>query len=474
MNLRTVAAKGFLWTFLDTLLSKGIAIIASILLARLLSPREFGLLGMIYVFTSISQSLVDGGLTSSLIRSDDTTSLDYATIFYTNLGIGFLLYALLFITAPLIAGFYGEPDLIMVIRVYTLIIVINSFSAVQRALFTKKLAFKKLMYLNIPGIIIGSIVGILMAFYSYGVWSIVAMQLVTQIVFNICLWIFSDWSPKFEFSKSRLAKHFDFGYKLTISGVINAVYDNIYNIIIGKFYTTELLGQMDRAKVYNNYPMHILSAMITKVTYPLLSTIKNERERLVQSYREILQVTTFISIPLMLVLSIIATPLFVLVLGEQWREAASFFKILCFAGMLYPILSFNLNLLKVLGRSDLFLKIEIIKKSIATGIILIAINFDIYVLVWSAVVIAVMELVINTHYTKKLVNYNLTSQISDVSITLITGAAMYVILFYLNTITNFNGNLVLQILVPAAIGLLLFFGFNFIFRNPVVNLIRGK
>lgn len=470
MSIKIDATRGLFWSFLDVGVSRGIGLVASVSMARLLSPRDFGLMGMIYVFTAISASLVDSGLTSSLVRSKEVNEKDYSTIFFTNISISFFLYGIIFICAPFIASFYEEPILVHVIRVYATIFIINAFSAVQNCLFTKKMDFRSLMLLNIPGIVLGAIAGVVMAYLDYGVWSIVTMQLITQGVYTIMLWLVSSWKPKWLFSYSSLKKHFNFGYKLTLSGLLNSGFNNIYNIIIGKFFSTQALGQYERAKKFNDYPVIILTGMISKVTYPLLSEIQNEKERLKKAYEQILQSVFFISAPVMLLLSVVSEPLILLLLGEKWEQAAIFFKILCFAGILYPVHAFNLNLLKVYGRSDWFLKLELIKKMIIAVAVLAMFPFGVYGLVWSSVISSVLALVINTHYTNKLINYSLIKQIKDMRYTIGISTIMYVGTYlFINSLSLSKLN---QVLFTCILGGAIYISLSYIFKVPSFNLIR--
>ncbi len=470
MTLKKAATSGLLWTFIDTAVSRGIGLVASIILARLLFPEDFGLMGMIYIITSIAATLVDSGLTASLIRTKFIKSIDYSTIFYTNIFVSILLYGIVYATAPLIADFYQEFVLVNILRVYGLIFVINAFSAVQIARFTKKMQFKKLMIYNIPGVLIGSIAGVFMAYNGYGVWSIVCMQLLTQSVLALTLWIMSDWKPKKEFSTIKLKTHYNFGYKLMFSGLLNAGFNNIYNVLIGKFFSTGMLGQFERAKSYNDYPVTILTTMIGKVSYPLLANIQDEKERLILVYKRILKFAFFVSAPLMLTLSAVGKPLFLFVLGEKWETAATFFQILCFAGLLYPIHAFNLNLLKVLGRSDLFLKLEILKKCIIVIFVAMTFHYGIYGLVWSMLLSSVGALFVNTYYTNKLIGYSVWNQFSDLKLSALLSALMFIMMwFVLSRLDGFS--LLFQIVIPAITGLSFYVVTNSVFKNDSFQLL---
>lgn len=470
MTLKKAATSGLIWTFLDTAVSRGVGLVASVILARILVPEDFGLMGMIYIVTSVSATLVDGGLTASLIRTKDISSIDYSTIFFTNVIVSLFLYGIAYISAPFISEFYDEPILINILRLYGLIFVINSFSAVQISRFSKNMEFRKLMLYNIPGIVTGSIIGVIMAYNNYGVWSIIVMQLSTQSLLSIVLWVMSDWKPKFEFSIEKLKIHYNFGYKLMFSGLLNSGFDNIYNIVIGKFFSTSLLGQFERARSYNNYPVTILTTMVGKVTYPLLSNIQDEKERLIYVYKKILRFAFFVSAPLMLTLSAIGKPLFLLVLGDKWETAAVFFQILCFAGLLYPIHAFNLSLLKVLGRSDLFLKLEIIKKIIIVVFVVITFQYGVYGLVWSSLFSSVGALFVNTYYTQKLIQYSIWDQFKDLRITILISSFTYLIIFATVNYIPFT-SLLLKILIPSLLGLLFYLLMNFLVKNDSLKLV---
>lgn len=475
MSLRKAATSGMIWTFMDTVVARGTTIVASILLARLLSPRDFGLMGMIYIFTSISSALIDSGLTSSLIRDNNVDDDDYNTVFWSNIVFSFLIYLILFFLSPYIAIFYEEELLINVIRVYSLIFIFGSLVAVQIAILSKKLEFKKLMLLNLPGVIIGSLVGIIFAYLDFQYWSIIVMQLSTQGIYVLFVWFTAMWTPKFFFSRSTFKKHFNFGYKIALISIFSTFFDNIYNVMIGKFYSVNQLGQFDRARTFNNYPVGILTSIITKVSYPLLSNIQDDKSLMHSAYKKIIQLTFFISLPLMAFLSVVSYPLIILVLGNEWQSAAVFFQILCAAGVLYPLNAFNMNILKVFGRSDWLLKNEVIKKLIMAALIGMAFPFGIIFLVWSLVIFSIIALVINAYYTDRLIDYSLFRQIKDSTRTIYTGIIAYGISWFLFSHLQ-NQSEVLQILLPFTIGYTTFLIMNFILKNEallfVIDLIK--
>lgn len=471
MNLKKAATAGIIWTFLDTVVGRGIGIIAAILLARMLSPREFGLLGMIYIFTGIATSLADSGMSASLIRHKEADALDYTTVFYTNLFFAGLVYGLLFLAAPAIAAFYQEPALVPISKIYGLLIILRAFSAVQVAILSREMDFKKLMILSLPGTLIGAVFGVLLAANGWKVWSLIGMQLLNQTIYSILLWWYSRWKPSWHFSKERLKIHYSFGYKLMLSGLLNTVFDNLYNLIIGKFFSVTALGFFERAKKFNQYPVSILTGIIGRVAYPLLSGIQGQRERLASVYKQILQFIFFVAAPSMLLLSVVAVPLFTVVLGGKWVESAVLFKILCFSAILYPIHVFNLNLLKVEGRSDLFLRLEIIKKIIVVVVVIASFPFGLKGLVWGMVLTSFLALVVNTHYTQKLINYSLFSQILDMRRTIIALVVMYAVAYFLAHTLLGAYALGWQIILPLFAGSLVYLLASLLLKNPALIMI---
>jgi O-antigen/teichoic acid export membrane protein len=462
--LRKQTFLGLIWTFADTFLVRGISFIATIFIARLLGPSEFGLIGMISVFIAIGTSLVDSGLSSSLIRTQDADDTDFSTVFYLNLGMSFLVYIVLFLAAPYIAFFYNQPILTNVIRLYCFSFLISAFSSIQLAILDKEMQFRKMMLYNIPGVIIGVSVGISLGYLGYGVWSIIWMYLTTQIIQSLILWTCSKWKPSRTFSREKMSYHYGFGYKLMLSSLLDTVFKNIYNILIGKFFSVKSLGFYERANTFNEYPVSILTTIIARVSYPLLATMQSEKDRLASVYKQLLQFTFFITAPLMLGAAAIAKPLFLLVLGEQWLPAVPFFKIICLASMLYPIHAFNINILKVFGRTDLFLKLEIVKKIIVVVSILIAFQFGIYGLVWSSVVTSFLALVINTHYSSEMINYTTGNQLVDMLPTFFMSVAIFFVMTYLVSLLE-PYSIYFQIILPMLVGFLFYVVFNYLIKS---------
>lgn len=477
MSLVVKSVSGTIWTLLDIIFNKAIYFIATLVLARLLGPSEFGLIGMIMVFFTIGTTLVDSGLSVSLVRTPNLDDAEYSTVFYMNLAMSLIAYLFVFVIAPFVADFYAQPILESLIRIYCLGFIITALRMIAQAKLVREMNFKKIAILNIPGNIVGVVFGVWMAMNGYRVWSIVGLYLSTQIVATLMYWVFIKWRPKLIFSVEKMKYHWSFGYKLMISAQLNTVFDNIYNILIGKLYSVQSLGYYERAYTLNNYPVSILSGIISKVSLPLLSQISEDKQRTLKVYRKILMLSFFISAPLMLGALVLAKPLFILFLGEQWIPAVPFFQILCLAYILYPIHSLNINILSVYGKSNLFLKLEIIKKVMVVVLVLITVNFGIYGLVWSSVIASVAALFINTYYSGGLILYHTKDQLKDILPTLMISILMAIVMYFVSVFLSDYVSIV-QIVVPAVLGVGVFAILSYITKNEslfnIILLIKKK
>ncbi len=424
MSLRNQARSGMVWTFAQQFGNQLVGFGVSLVLARILLPEEFGLIGMIAIFISVGQTLVQSGLTQSLIRTTDISHADYSTVFFYNLFASIFIYALIYLGAPFIADFYEQPILTNLTRLYCLVFIINGFSAVQQARFTRHMNFKVQTIISLPATFIGGFVGILLAKLGYGVWSLVWSQLAVAGISSLSFWIFSSWRPGLIFSRKLFKQHFGFGFKLAASGLLDTIFNNAYLIIIGKFFAPAQVGFFTRAETMKQLPIKNLSSALNKVTYPLFSKIQDDDVRLKDMYSRLMKIVLFIIAPTMVLLGVIAEPLFRFLFTAKWLPAVPYFQILCIVGILYPINAYNLNVLKVKGRSDLFLKLEIIKKIIITLVIIATIPFGIYALLWGQVIIAFFGFFINAHYTGKFISYTAFDQVKDlIPIILFAGVA---------------------------------------------------
>ncbi len=415
MTTKAKAVSGVLYTFLQQFSGQGIGFLVSIVLARILLPEEFGVIAMITVFMGIGNTLVNGGLTSSLIRTSEADQKDFSTVFFFNLLGSILVYLLLFISAPLIADFFEEPILLNLTRLYGVTFIINAFSTVQTTRLTQKMDFKTQLKVSIPSLIGSGVLGIVLAYWGFGVWSLVWMYISQAFLNSLQLWLVTNWKPSLIFDVSKFKYHFNFGYKILFSGLLDTIFKNSYSIVIGKIFSPALLGYYSRANTVVQLPVSNISGALSKVTYPLFSKFQDDDVRLKNVYKKILQMVTFVLAPVLMLLAVLGEPFFRFLFTEKWLPSVPYFQILCISGLLYPFHSYNLNILNVKGRSDLFLKLEIYKKIILVISIAISIPYGILGLLWARVGASVLGLIINTHYSGRFINYNLFQQMKDVS-----------------------------------------------------------
>lgn len=414
MSLKKQALSGVFWSAIQLFGTQGISLVVSIILARLLLPAEFGLIAMLGIFMGLAATLINSGLTSSLIRSENLDEEDYSTVFYFNLVVSCILYALFVFIAPFIAAFYEQPVLTAVVRAYSVTFIINSFSAVQITRLNKILDFKTQMKVSIPSIIIGSGLGIAMAYSGFGVWSLVWSAIIQSLASTVQFWFYAKWKPLFIFNVKKFKYHFNYGVKLMFSGILDIIYTNAYTIIIGKFFAPAQVGFYNRAEALQMYPVGTINGIIARVAFPLFAAIQNDVERLKDVYMRFMQMVLFLVAPTLIFMAVLAEPLFRFLLTDKWLPAVPYFQILCFNGILYPLHSYNLQILMVLGRSDLFLRLEIAKKIIITLIILCSFPFGIYGLLYGSVLSSVLCFFVNTYYSGKFLNYSAWQQTKDI------------------------------------------------------------
>lgn len=414
MSLRKKTVTGLLWTFGQQFSVQLITFVTSIILARVLAPAEFGLIAMISLFMSLGHALMDTGLTSSLIRTQDADHKDYSTVFFINLVGSIIIYIILFFSAPLIAAFYEQPILTQIIRVYTISFVIDAFSSVQKTRLTKAMNFKTEMTIQVPSIIIGGILGITLAYLGWGVWSLIYMYLFQSLLSTIQLWIVSGWKPELRFYKDRYKYHFSFGWKMTASGLLETLYQNLYILIIGKAFSATQLGYYSRAFSLRQLPISNLSKALNKVSYPMFSSINHDEKKLKTAYQKLMQQLLFWLCPILIFAVVYAEPFIRFLLTEKWLPAVPYFQILALAGIMYPINFYNTNILKVKGRSDLHMRLQIIKKSYAIISVLCIIPYGIMALLYFQLVSSIIDFFINTFYSGRMINYPVSEQLADI------------------------------------------------------------
>ena len=432
-SLKKKTVKGVGWSAFDNTIRYGVTFVVSIILARLLSPEDYGLIGISAIFTTICQTVINGGFVSALIRKVDATEEDYNTAFITNFGVSIILYILLFFCTPLISKFFERPELISLIRVTSIGLIIGALALVQRSRLTKRIDFKTQAKITLIASITSGIVGIIMAFLGFGVWALVAQSLTSHTMDTIFLWKFNKWIPKLHFSRKSFNYLFGYGWKMMASNLLSIVWGELYQLVVAKFYAPATLGQYTRAKHFSGIMSKNLTNVIQRVSYPVLSSIQEDKTRMVAAYRKIIKTTMFVSANGLLFLGAISEPLIYCLIGPKWHMASVFLPIICFPSSLYPLHAINLNMLQVQGRSDLFLGLEIIKKCIGIGPLLVGAFVGIIPMLFTSVATNIIAFFLNSYYSGKLLNYSSWMQIKDVAhsykIAIIVALSVYFIKF---------------------------------------------
>lgn len=429
MSLKQKTISGLLWSFIDSIAGQGITFIAGIILARLLSPKEFGLIGMLTIFIAISQSFIDSGFRQALIRKQNCTEADYSTVFYFNIIVSILFYILLFYCASSISIFFNEPILKDLIKVLGLGLIINAFTIIQSTILMKRIDFKLQAKISVIAAIISGIISIYMAFTGWGVWSLVALTLIKNTLNSILLWLWSKWKPIWYFSSKSFIELFSFGSKLLVSGLIDTIFRNVYYLVIGKYFTAVELGFYTQADQFQSLPSTNLQGIIARVSYPVLSTIQDDKLLLKEAYRKIIKSTMLVTFVLMIGMAAIARPLIITLIGNKWEPSVIYLQMLCFVGMFYPLHSLNLNMLQVQGRSDLFLRLEIIKKILAIPIIIAGVLWGIKAMILGMMVITLIAYYLNSYWSGKFIGYPFIEQIKDVLPSFLLASFMSAIVF---------------------------------------------
>ena len=435
MDLRQTTLKGIGWSFIDNILGSGITFLVGIVLARILSPEEFGLIGILTIIIGVSNIIIDSGFSNALIRKRNASKDDYNTVFYITLLLGIIMYLLVFLISPYISLFFKEPLLTLLSRIISIVLIINSLSIIPKTIFIKRIDFKVQAVVSAISSIISGIIGIFLAIYGFGIWSLVSQILSKQLINTILLWYYTSWRPNLIISVNSFRELFGFGSKLMIAGIIDTIYTNISQIVIGKFYSTNQLGQYTRAQQFQSIFSSNLTAVIQRVTYPVLSEIQEDQLKLRELYRKFVQATMLVTFFTMFCLAAISTPLLINLIGDKWKEASHYLTIICLSGALYPVQSLNLNMLQIKGRSDIFLKIEIIKKILGIVPILLGIFYSIESMLWSTVILSIISYILNSYNLKYLISYSTLDQTKDILpyliISLLVSSVAYALPYFL-------------------------------------------
>ena len=462
-SLKDKTVKGVIWSAVDRFSAQGIQFVFSILIARLLMPEDYGVIAMLGIFMAVSQTFIDSGFGTALIRKIDRTETDFSTVFYFNIAVASVFYAILFFSAPAIANFYETPLLESVTKVVALNLIINSLSGIHNAKLSIAIDFKSRAKISIITTLLTGAVGLWMAYAGYGVWALVVQNLFSSVLRTVMLWIIVKWHPKLVFSWKSFKELFSFGSKLLASGLLDTLYNNIYTLVIGKVFSPSTLGVYSKANALAEFPSSNITGVLQGVTFPVLSTIQNEEERLADAYKRFLRLSAFVVFPLMVGLSAVADPFIRLALTDKWEGAIILLQIICFALMWYPIHAINLNILQVKGRSDYFLKLEIIKKVQGVLFLVVTVPMGIVAMCCGKVISSLISLIWNTHYTKKLIGYGYFAQMRDLLPVLIHSLVMGGIVLL---VVHFMPTLWLKLIVGVLAGMVYYIAGAYIMKFP--------
>lgn len=412
-SLKDKTVKGVFWSAVDRFSTQGISFVFSILIARILLPSDYGVVAMLNIFMAVSRAFIDSGFGTALIRKPDRTEEDYCTVFYFNIVVAIVFYLLLWAASPYIARFYEVPMLEDVTKVVALSLVFSSLSGVHGAKLSIDINFKTRAKISVAVTVVTGALGLWMAYKGYGVWALVIQSVLSSLLSSILLWIYVRWIPGPVFSWKSFREMFSFGSKLLASGLLDTIYNNVYTLVIGKIFSPSALGYYSKASAFAQFPSSNITSVLQGVTFPVMSSIQTEEERLGSAYKRFLRLSAFVIFPLMTGLAAVADPLIRIVLTDKWEDSIYLLQIICFSMMWYPIHAINLNLLQVKGRSDFFLKLEIIKKIQGVIVLCITVPLGLVAMCYGMIVSSVLCLVYNAYYTRRLIDYGFGKQMKD-------------------------------------------------------------
>ena len=472
-KLKGKAISSLLWRFLERCGAQGVTFLVTIVLARLLAPEVYGLMALITVFTAILQVFVDSGLGNALIQKKDADDLDFSSVFFFHLAMCIALYLLLFFCAPLIATFYHNPELTAVIRVLGITLLIAGVKNVQQAYVSRKLQFKRFFFATLGGTIGAAVIGIAMAYMGFGVWALVAQSLFNAIIDTIILWFTVRWRPKWQFSLARLKELLKYGWKLLASSLLHTFYTNLRTLVIGKLYTSADLAYYEKGQSFPTLIVSNINASIDSVLLPTMSGVQDSREAVKAITRRAIVTSSYLMWPMMIGLVVVAKPLVLLLLTEKWMAAVPFLQITCFALGLEPLQTANLNAIKAMGRSDIYLKLEIVKKTISIAILLAFMRFGVVAIAVSSLVYSVLATMFNAAPNRKLLGYSYFEQVKDIMVPFVLALLMGMAVYPIALIPM---PAILTLLAQVVTGALFYVGVSAIFKlEPycyIINTIR--
>lgn len=465
-----IVASNLIWRFLERFGAQIVAFVVSIILARLLDPVVYGTVALVTVFTTILQVFVDSGFGMALVQKKNSDEVDFSTVFYFNIVICAFLYLIMFILAPFIARFYDNEQLSLIIRILSLVLIISGFKSIQSVYVAKHLIFKKFFFATLVGTVISAGVGIFMAYKGYGVWALIAQNLLNQGIDTIILWITVGWRPKRVFSFKRLKSLFSFGWKLLASALLDVGYNQLRALIVGKKYSAEDLAYYNRGEQIPNLAISNINNSIDSVLLPSMSIAQEDKQRVKQMLKRSISVSSFVLLPVMAGIAVTANSLVAVLLTEKWNSAIPYMQLFCLIYAFYPIHTANLNAMKAMGRSDYFLKLEIIKKIIGIGLLLGAMWISVQAIVISLLIANLLSLIINTYPNKKILGYGILEQIKDLLPALLLSGIMFGVTYF---IYYMDGAGFMTLVKQILIGVVVYFTLAALFKvEPFVYIVN--
>lgn len=468
-SLKHKTFSGVIWRVAETGGTQLIQFIISVILARLILPEQFAAIAMLSIFLAIAGIFISSGFPTALIRKNNRTQIDCSTVFFFNIIIALVSYLILYLIAPFVAEFYNLPELKSILRVISITLVISSFGGVHRTLFSARLDFKSLTKYNLAALVISGCIGVIMAYKGFQVWALVTQSVVSSIINTIFIWYASPWRPSWQFSWISLKEFFSFGSKLLASALLDTTFSNLYSVLIGKFFPHADLAYYNRASSLSQLTSSTPTGVLQSVTFPALCKLQYNDENLRNAYRKMLQASAFVIFPLCLGIGAVSYPLINVIYTKVWIYAATLLQIIVFAGMWYPIHAINLNLLQVKGRSDLFFRLEIIKKINAVIMLCITVPIGLEAICYGGIVTSLIALFINTHYTGKLLNLGFLAQMKDLLPSLLLSLAMFIGCKLLSTILGMG---ITSLVVSVLVGVIIYAGGAYLFRFKELAMLK--
>lgn len=454
VSIKNKTIKGIGWSAIDKVSRFSVTFIVSLVLARLLSPDDFGLLGLTTIFITISNTLINGGLVPSLVRKKETTEEDYNTVFIANLFISILLYIIIFFLAPYFAVFFGRIELTSLVRVSSLVLLIGSLTIIPGVIMVRRLDFKVIAKISIISALLSGIIGIIFALANYGVWSLVFQTISQKLISTYLILKYFFWKPRFKFYNQNFKDLFGFGWKLMLSNIVESMWGELNHVVVGKFYSPATLGQYTRSKQFSSIFSDNITAVIQRVTFPALSSIQDDRIRLTSAYRRIIKITMFISAIGMFYMAAISEPLIHTLIGEKWHIASTYLPLICISGSTYPLQAINLNLLQVKGRSDIFLGISIIKKIIGLFPLFVGAFVGIIPMLYANLIMTIVSFYLNSYYSGMLIGYSSRLQIVDVLPSYLVAVLIAIPVYFIKYMFALSW---LSLIIQLLCGIVLFF-----------------